>query len=86
MILRNLASIFTNTDNILLWTLSPLFSNLIAECNTDMYLLVASQNPSKKYNLDYYLSLVDKIVAMGAHILGKLVGPMINVNVANRLL
>lgn len=29
-------------------------------------------NPQKKYNLDYYLSLADKIVGMGAHILGKL--------------
>jgi pyruvate carboxylase len=28
-------------------------------------------NPEKKYNLEYYLSVVDKIVAMGAHILGK---------------
>lgn len=28
-------------------------------------------NPSKKYNLEYYLSLADKIVGMGAHILGK---------------
>jgi pyruvate carboxylase len=27
-------------------------------------------NPSKKYNLEYYLNVVDKIVAMGAHILG----------------
>jgi pyruvate carboxylase len=27
-------------------------------------------NPSKKYNLEYYLGVVDKIVAMGAHILG----------------
>ena len=28
------------------------------------------QNPKKKYNLEYYLNVVDKIVAMGAHILG----------------
>ncbi|KAF2733750.1 pyruvate carboxylase [Polyplosphaeria fusca] len=27
-------------------------------------------NPKKKYNLEYYLSVVDKIVGMGAHILG----------------
>lgn len=27
-------------------------------------------NPNKKYNLEYYLGVVDKIVAMGAHILG----------------
>lgn len=27
-------------------------------------------NPSKKYNLEYYLSLVDKIVAIGTHTLG----------------
>ncbi|ORY82558.1 pyruvate carboxylase [Protomyces lactucae-debilis] len=27
-------------------------------------------NPKKKYNLDYYLSLVDEIVAMGGHVLG----------------
>lgn len=27
-------------------------------------------NPKKKYNLEYYLSLVDEIVAMGGHILG----------------
>lgn len=27
-------------------------------------------NPKKKYNLDYYLSLADKIVSMGTHILG----------------
>jgi pyruvate carboxylase len=27
-------------------------------------------NPKKKYNLEYYLSVVDKIVAMGAHVLG----------------
>lgn len=27
-------------------------------------------NPKKKYNLEYYVSVVDKIVAMGAHILG----------------
>jgi pyruvate carboxylase len=27
-------------------------------------------NPKKKYNLQYYLDLVDKIVAMGTHILG----------------
>jgi pyruvate carboxylase len=29
-------------------------------------------NPEKKYNLEYYLGVVDKIVAMGAHILGEL--------------
>ena len=27
-------------------------------------------NPNKKYNLEYYLGVVDKIVAMGAHIVG----------------
>jgi pyruvate carboxylase len=27
-------------------------------------------NPEKKYNYDYYMDLVDKIVKMGAHILG----------------
>ncbi|KAF2212720.1 hypothetical protein CERZMDRAFT_106030 [Cercospora zeae-maydis SCOH1-5] len=27
-------------------------------------------NPKKKYNLEYYMNCVDKIVAMGAHILG----------------
>ncbi|KAI7053253.1 Pyruvate, partial [Hortaea werneckii] len=27
-------------------------------------------NPQKKYNLEYYLSLVEKIVGLGAHILG----------------
>ncbi|KZF24743.1 pyruvate carboxylase [Xylona heveae TC161] len=27
-------------------------------------------NPKKKYNLQYYLSLVDRIVAMGTHVLG----------------
>ncbi|KAF2857762.1 pyruvate carboxylase [Piedraia hortae CBS 480.64] len=27
-------------------------------------------NPKKKYNLDYYMEVVDKIVGMGAHILG----------------
>ncbi|KAF2259170.1 pyruvate carboxylase [Lojkania enalia] len=27
-------------------------------------------NPKKKYNLEYYMSVVDKIVGMGAHILG----------------
>jgi pyruvate carboxylase len=27
-------------------------------------------NPDKKYNLEYYLGVVDKIVSMGAHILG----------------
>ena len=27
-------------------------------------------NPNKKYNYDYYMELVDKIVGMGAHILG----------------
>ncbi|KAK4898891.1 pyruvate carboxylase [Elasticomyces elasticus] len=27
-------------------------------------------NPQKKYNLEYYLKVVDKIVGMGAHILG----------------
>lgn len=27
-------------------------------------------NPDKKYNLEYYLGVVDKVVAMGAHILG----------------
>ncbi|KAH0611434.1 uncharacterized protein H6S33_010699 [Morchella sextelata] len=27
-------------------------------------------NPKKKYNLEYYMSLADKIVAMGTHILG----------------
>ena len=27
-------------------------------------------NPKKKYNLDYYIGLVDKIVAIGTHVLG----------------
>lgn len=27
-------------------------------------------NPNKKYNLEYYLGVVDKIVAMGAHVVG----------------
>ena len=27
-------------------------------------------NPKKKYNLEYYMGVVEKIVAMGAHILG----------------
>ena len=27
-------------------------------------------NPDKKYNLEYYLGVVDKVVSMGAHILG----------------
>jgi len=27
-------------------------------------------NPNKKYNLEYYMNVVDKIVNMGAHILG----------------
>lgn len=27
-------------------------------------------NPKKKYNLEYYMEVVDKIVGMGAHILG----------------
>jgi pyruvate carboxylase len=27
-------------------------------------------NPKKKYNLEYYLDVVEKIVKMGAHILG----------------
>ena len=27
-------------------------------------------NPNKKYNLEYYMGVVDKIVGMGAHILG----------------
>ncbi|KAJ6161363.1 Pyruvate carboxylase [Penicillium chermesinum] len=27
-------------------------------------------NPKKKYNLEYYLALVDKIVALGTHVLG----------------
>ncbi|KAF4554070.1 Pyruvate carboxylase-like protein 2 [Elsinoe fawcettii] len=27
-------------------------------------------NPNKKYNLEYYLKIVDKIVAMGSHIIG----------------
>ncbi|KAF2810278.1 pyruvate carboxylase [Mytilinidion resinicola] len=27
-------------------------------------------NPKKKYNLEYYMNVVDKIVAMGAHVLG----------------
>ncbi|KAJ5675654.1 Pyruvate carboxylase [Penicillium macrosclerotiorum] len=27
-------------------------------------------NPSKKYNLEYYLALADKIVSMGTHVLG----------------
>ena len=27
-------------------------------------------NPDKKYNLEYYMKCVDRIVNMGAHILG----------------
>jgi pyruvate carboxylase len=27
-------------------------------------------NPEKKYNLEYYMTVVDKIVKMGAHVLG----------------
>lgn len=27
-------------------------------------------NPKKKYNLEYYMSLVEKIVNMGCHIIG----------------
>lgn len=27
-------------------------------------------NPDKKYNLKYYMEVVDKIVNMGAHVLG----------------
>jgi pyruvate carboxylase len=27
-------------------------------------------NPKKKYNLEYYLGVVEKIVGMGAHVLG----------------
>lgn len=27
-------------------------------------------NPDKKYNLEYYMKCVDRIVGMGAHILG----------------
>lgn len=27
-------------------------------------------NPKKKYNLEYYMSLVDRIVKMGAHVVG----------------
>ena len=33
-------------------------------CSGDML------NPEKKYNYDYYMDLVDKIVKMGAHVLG----------------
>jgi pyruvate carboxylase len=40
-------------------------------------------NPEKKYNLEYYLGVVDKVVAMGAHILGKL--SYIHVNTFNLL-
>lgn len=29
-------------------------------------------NPDKKYNLEYYMKCVDRIVNMGAHILGKI--------------
>ena len=28
-------------------------------------------NPEKKYNYDYYMDIVDQIVKMGAHVLGK---------------
>lgn len=35
-------------------------------CSGDML------NPEKKYNYDYYMDLVDQIVKMGAHVLGKL--------------
>jgi len=27
-------------------------------------------NPKKKYNLEYYMGVVDKIVGMGSHIIG----------------
>lgn len=27
-------------------------------------------NPKKKYNLEYYLNVVDKLVGMGIHVLG----------------
>jgi pyruvate carboxylase len=37
------------------------------EQKTDILIVL---NPKKKYNLEYYVSVVDKIVAMGAHILG----------------
>ena len=40
----------------------------------DFDILTASSgdmlNPKKKYNLEYYLDVVDKIVNMGAHVLG----------------
>lgn len=32
--------------------------------------LLSVLNPKKKYNYEYYMGLVDKIVGMGAHILG----------------
>lgn len=27
-------------------------------------------NPKKKYNLEYYMNVVDQIVKMGSHVLG----------------
>lgn len=33
--------------------------------------MITVLNPEKKYNLEYYMNCVDKIVGMGAHILGK---------------
>ena len=33
-------------------------------------------NPDKKYNLEYYLGVVDKVVSMGAHILGPFSRPL----------
>ena len=37
-------------------------------------------NPKKKYNLEYYMGVVEKIVAMGAHILGVKVFPVPSLN------
>jgi pyruvate carboxylase len=43
-------------------------------------------NPEKKYNLEYYLGVVDKVVAMGAHILGRsFFRPKDHVQLANYL-
>jgi len=36
---------------------------------TQCILTTSLQNPKKKYNLEYYLNLADKIVKMGVHII-----------------
>ena len=50
---------------------SPIVSETFLRQFADLYHSSGDMlNPSKKYNLEYYLGVVDKIVAMGAHILG----------------